>query len=588
MLKIWRKYLTPYWGQIVILVVFQIAQTILNLYLPNLQADIINKGVATADTDKVYQLGWVMIGISLAQIAANIAASYLSTRIGMRLGYELRRDFFASVENFSLNEMEKFSAGSLITRSTNDVLQVQQATMQALLIILQAPIMFIGGLILAIRQNAKLTWSIAIIIPIVVIVAMLLLSQMGPLFKRLQKSLDTLNRLVREQISGVRVVRAFVREKTETDRFEKANNDVYNILIPVGRLMSTMIPLMFFIINMSNVAIMWFGGKLIESGDMEIGSLQAFIQYLMVILMGAMMAAMMSVMLPRASVAAGRIHEVLTAVSQIQAPDHPYWPDQPRGEVEFKDVSFQYPGAEEPVLSHISFTALPGQTTAIIGSTGSGKSTVIRLASRMFDVTEGQVLVDGHDVKEYDPDQLNTLFGTVPQKALLFTGTIRSNLSFGDPEGKDDQMWKALQVAQAEDFVREEPDGLDTAVAEGGTNFSGGQKQRLCIARALMRNPKIYTFDDSFSALDVATDKRLHQALIPVTRQATQIVVAQRASSIRTADQILVMDNGRIVGRGKHDQLMETCPAYQEIVESQGGQGPDVESLQFNQAEGEK
>lgn len=579
MLRIWRKYLTPYWWQVLILVVFQVAQTILNLYLPNLQADIINKGVATADTSKVYHIGWAMVGVAIVQIIANIIASYLSTRLGMRLGYEARRDFFSSVEDFSLNELEKFSVGSLITRSTNDVQQVQQATMMALMIILQAPIMLIGGIIMAIQQNASLTRSIVIVIPVVLIVAGILLSQMGPLFKRLQKGLDTLNRLIREQVAGVRVIRAFVREKTEAGRFQKANKDVYDILIPVGRLMSTMIPIMFFIVNLSNVAIMWFGGKLIESGDMQIGSLQAFIQYLMVIFIGVMMAAMMSVMLPRASVAAGRIDEVLEARSSVQAPEHPYWPARPKGLIKFKDVSFRYAGAKDPVLSHISFTAEPGRTTAIIGSTGSDKSTIVRLVSRMFDVTEGQILIDGHDVREYDPARLNTLFGTVPQKALLFSGTVRSNMLFGDPQATDEQIWEALRIAQAGDFIAEEPGKLDAPVAEGGTNFSGGQKQRLCIARAILRNPKIYTFDDSFSALDVATDRRVRDALAPVTRQATQIIVTQRASSIRQADQILVMDDGRIVGRGSHDELMRTCTAYQEIVESQGGQGPDVESL---------
>lgn len=587
MIKIWTRYLKPYWMQVLVLVLFQVAQTALNLYLPNLQADIIDKGVAVGDQDAIYRIGWEMMGITTLQIIANIVAVYCATRLAMRMGYELRRDLFSSVEGFSLNEIERFSAGSLITRTTNDVQQMQMTTMQTLMIILQAPVMLIGGLILALRQDGPLTWSLAVIVPVILIIAFVLLRQMGPLFSKMQNMLDSVNRLVREQISGVRVIRAFVREKTEAQRFDRANKDVYGVLISTGRLMSMMVPLLWFLLNLSNIAIMWFGGKRIDSGGMQIGALQAFIQYLMIILSGLMMAAMMSVMLPRAAVAARRINEVLGAESEIQAPEHPYRPTDAKGVLEFRHVDFSYPGAEDPVLSDISFMARPGTTTAIIGATGSGKSTIVRLASRMFDVTGGQVLVDGHDVREYDPDQLASLFGPVPQKATLFTGTIRSNMLYGDPEASDDRIWQALRIAQAEDFIKENPAGLDAPVAEGGTNYSGGQKQRLCMARAILRNPRIYTFDDSFSALDMTTDRALHQALVPVTREATQVVVAQRAASIRNADQILVLDKGRIVGRGTHDQLMETCTTYQEIVESQGGQGPDVEELSIDEGRAE-
>lgn len=586
-IKIWTRYLRPYWLQVAVLVLFQVAQTALNLYLPNLQADIIDKGVAVGDQDAIYRIGWQMMGITAIQIVANVVAVYCATRLAMRMGYELRRDLFASVEGFSLNEIERFSAGSLITRTTNDVQQMQMTTMQTLMIILQAPVMLIGGLILALRQDGPLTWSLAVIVPLILLVALVLMGKMGPLFTRLQNMLDSVNRLVREQISGVRVIRAFVREKTEAARFDKANRDVYGVLISTGRLMSMMVPLMWFLLNMSNVAIMWFGGRRIDSGAMQIGALQAFIQYLMIILSGLMMAAMMSVMLPRAAVAARRINEVLEATSEITAPEDPYRNEHPQGLLEFKHVNFSYPGAQDPVLSDISFTARPGTTTAIIGATGSGKSTIIRLANRMFDVTGGQVLVDGHDVREYDPDQLALIYGPVPQKATLFTGTIRDNMHYGDPDAEDDRIWQALRIAQAEDFVREIPGGLDARVAEGGTNFSGGQKQRLCMARAILRNPRIYTFDDSFSALDMTTDRALHEALVPVTREATQIVVAQRAASIRQANQILVLDRGRIVGRGTHDQLMEDCPTYQEIVQSQGGQGPDVEDLSIDEGRAE-
>lgn len=587
MIKIWTRYLKPYWMLVLVLVLFQVAQTALNLYLPNLQADIIDKGVAVGDQDAIYRIGWEMMGITTLQILANIVAVYCATRLAMRMGYELRRDLFSSVEGFSLNEIERFSAGSLITRTTNDVQQMQMTTMQTLMIILQAPVMLIGGLILALRQDGPLTWSLAVIVPVILIIAFVLLRQMGPLFSKMQNMLDSVNRLVREQISGVRVIRAFVREKTEARRFDKANKDVYGVLISTGRLMSMMVPLLWFLLNLSNIAIMWFGGKRIDSGGMQIGALQAFIQYLMIILSGLMMAAMMSVMLPRAAVAARRINEVLGARSEIRAPENPYRPTDAKGFLEFRQVDFSYPGAEDPVLSGISFEAKPGTTTAIIGATGSGKSTIVRLASRMFDATGGQVLVDGHDVREYDPDQLASLFGPVPQKATLFTGTIRSNMLYGNPKADDDRIWQALRIAQAEDFIKENPAGLDAPVAEGGTNYSGGQKQRLCMARAILRNPRIYTFDDSFSALDMTTDRALHRALGPVTREATQVVVAQRAASIRTADQILVLDRGRIVGRGTHDQLMQTCTTYQEIVESQGGQGPDVEELSIGEGRAE-
>ena len=577
----------PYWIQVLVLVIFQVAQTALNLYLPNLQADIIDKGVAIGDQGAIYRIGWQMMGVTALQIIANIVAVYYATRLAMRMGYELRRDLFSAVEGFSLNEIERFSAGSLITRTTNDVQQLQMTTMQTLMIILQAPVMLVGGLVLALRQDGPLTWSLAVIIPVILVIAFFLLRQMGPLFTRMQNMLDSVNRLVREQISGVRVIRAFVREKTEAQRFDKANKDVYDVLISTGRLMSMLVPLLWFFLNLSNIAIMWFGGKRIESGGMQIGALQAFIQYLMIILSGLVMAAMMSVMLPRATVSAKRINEVLEATSEIQAPENPYRSENPKGVLEFKHVGFSYPGAEDPVLSDISFSARPGTTTAIIGATGSGKSTIIRLASRMFDVTEGEILVDGHNLQEYDPDQLATLFGPVPQKANLFTGTVRSNMLFGDPDASDEQIWQALNIAQAADFIKENPAGLDARVSEGGTNYSGGQKQRLCMARAILRNPLIYTFDDSFSALDMTTDRALHQALVPVTRHATQIVVAQRAASIRTADQILVLDQGRIVGTGTHDQLMKTCATYQEIVESQGGQGPDVEDLSIDEGRAE-
>lgn len=585
MLALWRKYLGRHWIEVTLLVLVQIIQTVLNLYLPNLQADIINDGVVTGDIDKVWNIGWTMMGVALVQIIANIIAVYFSTHVAMRLGYEVRQDYFASVEKLSLHEIEEFSAGSLITRATNDVQQVQQTTMQSMLIILQAPIMFIGGIIMAARQDGSLTWSFAIIVPIVLIVIGVIMSRLGPLFGKLQNKLDNVNKLIREQISGVRVIRAFVREDTEYKRFEENNDVLYKIVLSIGRWMGIAIPTLFFVVNLSNVAIIWFGGHRVEAGEMGIGSLQAFIQYLMIMLMGLMMATMMSAMLPRAAVSARRINEVLKAKSSITASEHPYVNENPQGVLEFKNVSFSYPNAEEPVLKNVSFTARPGETVAFIGATGSGKSTIVRLASRMFDVTDGEVLLDGHNVKEYDPGVLASYFGPVPQKSVLFAGTIRSNLLYGNPNATDDELWDALRVAQAEDFVRAIPEGLDAHVAQGGTNFSGGQKQRLCIARAIVRRPYIYSFDDSFSALDMATDRKLHEALAPITRNATQLLVAQRASSIRHAHTIIVMDRGTIVGMGTHDELMETNDTYREIVESQGGQGPDIESFSIESEE---
>ena len=569
MFRIMKEYLKPYKAQLAALVVFQIVQACLSLYLPNLNADIINKGVASGSKDEIYRYGAIMLGFSLMQVVAAIVATYFAARLAMRIGYELRRDYFNAVEGFSLAEVERFSAGSLITRATNDAQQVQMMFFQGFMIILQAPIMFLGGIVLALKQDVPLTGSLVVILPVIAIIGALLMGRMGPLFSQLQKRLDALNKIVREQITGVRVIRAFTREKTEAERFRGGNDRLYATMLSVGRLMSLMMPLMMFVINLSNIAIMWFGGKRIDAGGMEIGSLQAFIQYLMMILTSLMMAAMMSVMLPRAMVSARRINEVRDTAASIAAPASPYTPTDPKGEITFEHVGFRYPGADDPVLDDVNFTVRPGQTTAIIGATGSGKSTIIRLAQRMFDVTEGRVLVDGHDVREYDPHQLAAIFGTVPQKALLFSGTVASNLRFGDADADETAMWKALEIAQSDGFIRENPDGLDAVVAQGGTNFSGGQRQRLCIARAIMRAPKIFTFDDSFSALDFATDRKLRDALKPITRQSAVIIVAQRISTVMDADQILVLDKGRVVGKGTHAELMRDCPTYRQIADSQ-------------------
>lgn len=575
MLRLLGRYLRPYWGQVVFLIVFQIFQAFLNLYLPNLQASVIDEGVAKGNMAMIYSTGAGMLVISLFQVAAAVGALWLAARISARLAYEVRRDFFGAVETFSLAELDRFSAGSLITRTTNDVQQVQQIFMQATLFVLQAPVMLIGGLIMAIHQDAPLSLSFLVIIPVILVVVGLLFGTLGPLFGRLQKRLDDLNRVIREQITGVRVIRAFTREQTETQRFAKVNDATDAVLMRVGVIMSCMNPVMWFIINCASLAIMWFGGQRIESGGMQIGSLQAFIQYLMIMLMGLMQAAMMSVMLPRAGVSARRLLAVIDTKPDIAAPAHVYTPETKDGhivgKIEFRDVSFSYPGAQEPVLSHISFTARPGQTTAIIGSTGSGKSSILRLATRMYDVTDGQVLVDGRDIRDYDPQALLADYGMVPQTAVLFSGTLRQNMRYGKDDATDEEIWQALEIAQAADFVRDIPEGLDAHVAEGGTNFSGGQKQRLAMARAILRRPRIYTFDDSFSALDMTTDRNLREALRPVTRQSTVLLVAQRASSIRDAEQIIVLDEGRVSGIGTHEELMASNDIYRQIVRSQGG-----------------
>lgn len=567
--KVIHDYMKSRLWQVLLLLVLQCVQAALMLYLPNLNADIINEGVASGQESQIWHYGWQMLGLSVIQVIVAIAATWSASRVATDIAYELRRDYFSAVEQFSLQEVEQFSAGSLITRATNDVQQVQMMLFQGLNIVLQAPIMFIGGIILASRQDGPLTWTLAVIIPIIIIVAGALMGTMGPLFKKLQARLDTLNRIIREQITGVRVIRAFTREATEAQRFGEANDHMRTVMVAVGRLMSLMMPLMMLIMNISNIAIMWFGAHRIDSGGMPIGNLQAFIQYLMMILISLMMASMMMVMLPRAVVSAKRVVEVRDTSCAIQTPEQPYHPTDPKGVIEFKHVSFQYPGAQDPVLDDLSFTIAPGTTTAIIGSTGSGKSSIIRVAQRMFDVSQGQVLVDGHDVREYDPHELASLFGTVPQRSLLFSGTIASNLKFGSPHATEEDMWQALRIAQAEDFVRELPEGLEAPVAQGGTNFSGGQRQRLCIARAIMRKPAVFTFDDSFSALDFATDKALRTALKPITKQTSVIIVAQRISTVMDADTIIVMDNGRMVGIGKHQELLENCPTYRQIADSQ-------------------
>ncbi|MEV4952128.1 ABC transporter ATP-binding protein [Paenarthrobacter nitroguajacolicus] len=567
--KVLVRFLRPHQRLLIAVVVFQLAQSIASLYLPTLNADIIDNGVATGDTDYILRMGGLMLLITLLQIACAVVAVYFGAKAAMGMGRDLRDAVFARVGEFSEQEVTRFGAPSLITRSTNDVQQVQQLVLMSCTLMVAAPMLSIGGVIMAVRQDAQLSWLIAVCVPVLLVAVGLIVTRMVPLFRKMQVRIDAVNRVLREQLTGIRVVRAFVREDMETARFGKANDDVTDVALRAGRLMALMFPVVMLVMNVSSVAVIWFGSFRIEDGSMQVGTLIAFLSYLMQILMSVMMATFMAVMIPRASVSADRIGEVLDTESSVQPPSKPVTGGIRRGELEMRDVGFAYPGAEQPVLSGLSLTARAGETTAIIGSTGAGKTTLVNLMPRLFDATSGSVRMDGVDVRELHPDLLWGHIGLVPQRPYLFSGTVRSNLQYGKPDATEDELWQALRVAQAEDFVLEMEGGLDAAISQGGTNVSGGQRQRLAIARALVKQPELYIFDDSFSSLDTATDARLRQALKRHTNGATLVIVAQRVSSIADADQILVLDDGRIVGRGTHDELLETSETYREIVSSQ-------------------
>ncbi|WP_420179012.1 ABC transporter ATP-binding protein [Paenarthrobacter sp. TA1.8] len=567
--KVLVRFLRPHQRLLIAVVVFQLAQSIASLYLPTLNADIIDNGVATGDTDYILRMGGLMLLITLLQIACAVVAVYFGAKAAMGMGRDLRDAVFARVGEFSEQEVTRFGAPSLITRSTNDVQQVQQLVLMSCTLMVAAPMLSIGGVIMAVRQDAQLSWLIAVCVPVLLVAVGLIVTRMVPLFRKMQVRIDAVNRVLREQLTGIRVVRAFVREDMETARFGKANDDVTDVALRAGRLMALMFPVVMLVMNVSSVAVIWFGSFRIEDGSMQVGTLIAFLSYLMQILMSVMMATFMAVMIPRASVSADRIGEVLDTESSVQPPSNPVTGGIRRGELEMRDVGFAYPGAEQPVLSGLSFTARAGKTTAIIGSTGAGKTTLVNLMPRLFDATRGSVRMDGVDVRELHPDLLWGHIGLVPQRPYLFSGTVRSNLQYGKPDATEDELWQALRVAQAEDFVLEMEGGLDAAISQGGTNVSGGQRQRLAIARALVKQPELYIFDDSFSSLDTATDARLRQALKRHTNGATLVIFAQRVSSIADADQILVLDDGRIVGRGTHDELLETSETYREIVSSQ-------------------
>ncbi|MDA8438723.1 MAG: ABC transporter ATP-binding protein [Propionibacterium sp.] len=569
LVKLIRRHLRPYWPLLVAIIALQTVATISSLYLPSLNGRIIDNGVATGNTHYIWVHGLDMLAFSLAQVAAQIGAAYLGARVAMSFGRDLRAALFQRVLSFSSREVNQFGAPSLITRNTNDVQQVQMLVLMSAIMLISAPITMVGGVFMAVREDPGLSWLILVAVILLSAAVGILISNLAPLFRLMQSRIDGVNRVLREQISGIRVVRAFVREPYESQRFGHTNQELTDVTLSVGRWMAAMFPTVMFVMNLSSVGVLWFGAYRLDAGHIQIGQLTAFLTYIMQILMSVMMASMMLVMAPRASVSAGRILEVLDTESSVVPPVDPVTELASVGEIDFDHVEFTYPGAEEPVLADITFSMVPGKTTAIIGSTGSGKSTLVNLIPRLYDATGGMVQVDGIDVRRLDPDLLWSKVGLVPQKPFLFSGTVASNLRYGDPDATDDELWHALRVAQAEDFVREMDGQLEAPISQGGTNVSGGQRQRLSIARALVKRPDVYVFDDAFSALDVATDARLRAALFKETSRAAVLIVAQRVSTIRGADEILVIDDGRIVGRGTHDQLLAENPTYAEIVESQ-------------------
>ena len=571
LVRLLRRHLQPYTGLLLCVLVLQFAQVMASLYLPTLNADIIDKGVATGDTGYIWRMGAFMLVVSVGQGVCSVAATYLAARSAMSMGRDLRGEVFERVSGFSEREITAFGAGSLITRNTNDVQQVQMLVMMGCTMLVTAPVMAVGGIIMAITRAPSLSWLIGVSVPVLLVAVGLIVGRMLPLFRSYQDKLDAINRVMREQLTGIRVIRAFVREQAETERFEDANTDIARVGERVGQLFVLLFPLVMLVLDVTIVGVIWFGGHQVGDGDVEVGTLIAFMSYLMQILMGIVMASFMTIMIPRAAVCAERISEVLaTAPTIISSPDAVDTFPAP-GTVEMRDVTFVYPDADARVLAEVSFTVQPGTTTAIVGSTASGKSTVVRLLSRLLEASSGQVLIGGTDVREADPEALWAQMGLVPQQPFLFAGTVASNLRLGREEATDDELWKALEVAQAKDFVSAMDGGLEAAIAQGGTNVSGGQRQRLAIARALVRRSDILIFDDSFSALDVSTDARLREAMGPATAGITKVIVAQRVSTITEADQILVLDGGHLVGSGTHTELLATCPVYREIVTSQLG-----------------
>jgi ATP-binding cassette, subfamily B, multidrug efflux pump len=572
MIRLLRERLRPYWGRIAVVLVLLLVQAIASLYLPTLNADIINNGVVTGDTAYIIRVGGLMLGVTLVFVIASIVAVYWGSKVAMGFGRDVRGSLFRRVQSFSQAEVNHFGTPSLITRTTNDVQQVQMVVLMMLNVVISAPMMAIGGIIMALRLNVPLSAVILVAIPLMAVFIGIVLSRAVPLFMSMQKKIDRINQVTREFLSGVRVIRAFDRTIYEEQRFDVTNTDLTMTTLKVGRLFALMMPVLTLILNLSTVAIVWFGSIQVADHGMPIGDLTAFLTYIVQILIAVLMATIMFVMVPRAAVSARRVQEVLDTQPAIVNPEQPADETPQFGLVEFRDVEFRYPGAEEPVLSGINFRARPGETTAIVGSTGSGKTTLISLIPRFYDVTAGSVLVDGLDVRSMVLQDLWHRIGLVPQKSFLFSGTVAENLHYGDEQAPDEQLWHYLEIAQGREFVEAMPEGLEAPVAQGGASVSGGQRQRLAIARALAKQAKIQIFDDSFSALDFATDARLRAALHRSTGDATVIIVAQRVGTIMHADQIIVLEDGRIAGIGTHDALLKTSETYREIVASQLGE----------------
>ncbi|MEQ6900646.1 ABC transporter ATP-binding protein [Nocardioides sp. YIM 152588] len=570
LLRLMRTHLRPYRRWLAAIVVLQFTATVAMLFLPSINADIIDNGVVVGDTGYVIRHGGIMLLVSLVQAACSITAAWFAARTAMAFGRDLRASVFARVGGFSGREVMSYGAPSLITRATNDVQQVQMVTLMTCTMAVTIPIMMVGGIIMAMREDFGLSWLVVAVVPVLFVAIGLVVTQMVPSFRLVQERLDGVNRILREQITGIRVVRAFVREPLESRRFAEANDGLTEVSLRAGRWMATMFPLVMLVANVASIGVIWFGAQRIDAGQMEVGALTAFLSYLMQILMSVMMGTFLLMMIPRSAVCADRIAEVLDTDSSVAAPVAPVTTLERVGHLDFEGVGLTYPGAEQPVLRDVTFAARPGQTVAVIGSTGAGKTTLVNLVPRLLDVTGGRVAVDGVDVREIDPEVLWSRLGLVPQRAFLFSGTVASNLRHGKPDATDQELWAALRIAQADGFVNEMPGGLEAPIAQGGTNVSGGQRQRLAIARALVRRPEIYLFDDAFSALDLATDARLRAALAPETRESTVVIVAQRIATIRDADQILVLEDGAVVGRGTHAELMAGNPTYREIAASQG------------------
>jgi len=569
LIRLLRTFLRPYRKAITAVVVLQLVQSLATLYLPTLNADIIDRGVITGDTHYILRTGGIMLAVTVVQIVCAVGAVYFGARTAMALGRDVRGGVFSRVQEFSAREVGRFGTPSLITRTTNDVQQVQMLAVMTFTLLVSAPIMCVGGIVLALNQDVPLSSLLLVAVPALGVIVSLIIRRMRPLFRQMQVRIDEINRVLREQITGVRVIRAFVRDGQERERFAAANSELFDVSLGVGRLIALMFPSVMLVLNLSSIAVLWFGGHRVADGGMQIGALTAFLSYLLQILMSVMMATFVFMMVPRAEVSSERIMEVLDTDPDLPRPARPVTALNGHGHLELRGAEFRYPGAEKPVLSGISLDARPGEVTAVIGGTGSGKTALLSLIPRLVDVTGGAVLIDGVDVRDLDPALLSDLIGLVPQKPYLFSGTVATNLRYGNQDATDDELWHALEIAQAREFVEQMPGALAAPIAQGGTNVSGGQRQRLAIARALVHRPEIYLFDDSFSALDYATDARLRAALTAETAEATVVIVAQRVATIRHADRIIVLDAGQIVASGTHAELMAANETYREIVLSQ-------------------